>query len=172
MKTLTNESPAVHEWTGPTGVNFRDVREPSGIYYRDTTPRAVIDGLERAYRTGERIRLWTGDPLTGKNWYDEYDVTGTVGRSMGPIRIPLLIASPRSSGGGAIGTDAIVCLRVGGREVWRAPGFEMPAPVIKAEEFECYHCAAYLDGKLHARFKTQKSAQRWADFMSGRRDAK
>ncbi len=172
MKTPTNESPAVHEWTGPCGDKFRDVREPSGTYYRDTTPRAVIDGIERAYRTGERIRLWTGDLETGRNWYDDHDVTGTVGRSMGLIRVPLLIASPRSSGGGAIGTTSIVCLRVGGREVWRAPGFEMPAPVIKAEDFEGYHFAAYLDGKLHARFKTEAMAQRWADFMSGRRDAK
>ena len=85
--------PAVHEWTGPTGVQFRDVREPSGTYYHDTTPRAVINALEAAYNSGERIRLWYGDRETGRGWHDENDVCGTVGRSTGWLKTALLIAN-------------------------------------------------------------------------------
>jgi hypothetical protein len=51
--------------------------------------RAVIDALERAKAAGARVRIWLGDIETGRNWLDEYDVSGTVSCSMGPIKIPL-----------------------------------------------------------------------------------
>lgn len=171
----TDNPPAVHNWTGPTGVKFRDIREPSGTYYHDTTPRAVIDGLESAMRSGERVRFWLGDRETGKSWHDENDVTGTVSRSMGWKKIAILISSARSHGGPAILADCIICLRVGGREVYRHPGFALPSIRIEREGMhtEC-PIAAYVDGQStpHARFATLAKAQRWAAFMRGERATK
>jgi len=179
MTTQTlNDGPAVHEWTGPTGVKFRDVRETSGTYYHDTTPRAVVDALEKARESGARVRLWIGDRETGANWFDEWHVSGTVGRSMGPIKIPLLISSTRSHGGPAILCDCIVCLQVNGCEVYRHPKFSMPGYSIRLSAdpklAQCpWECELTEGESSHlARFKTKLSAQRYAQFMRGERAAK
>ncbi len=187
--TTTLEAIPVHEWTGPTGVKFRDVCEPSGTYYHDTTPRAVIDALEHARATGAKIRLFTGDSKTGKEWFDEYDVYGTVGRSMGPIKVPLLIRTSRSCGGGAIGCDSIVRLFVNGREVWKHPNWkpfdytirnigadEMP-PSNRAYPKETLQSMGYthavdINGENHANFKSLDKAKRWVAFMRGERMCK
>ncbi len=161
----------MHEWTGPTGCKFRDVREPSGTYYRDTTPRAVVDGLERARESGARVRFWLGDNVTGRDWLEENDVCGRVGRSMGPIKIPLLI-SGRDIGGPAILTDCIVCLHVGGCEVYRHPAFAFPVCDIRNEPTAARPFMVYAQGVAHAGFVTRAKAERWVAFMRGERGAK
>ncbi len=175
----TTNPPAVHEWTGPTGVKFRYVREPSGTYYHDTVPRPVINALELLRVTKERVRLFIGDSETGRCWLDEWDVTGTISRSMGPIKIPILIASSRSHGGGAILCDCIIKIIVDGREIYRHQNFQNP-------KFHAFHEGTYQESpwavttqwpeepepSVHARFKTQSAATRWIDFMEGRRMAK
>lgn len=184
-----NEAPQVYEWTGPTGKKFRDVREPSGTYYHDTTPREVINALERARETGARVRLFTGDLETGKEWFAEYEVVGTVSRSMGPIRIPILIKNSRSFGGAAILCDSIVRLLVNGREVYRHPKwkpFDFTIRTISPNESAPLHhdrpCvtlrsmgythAVDINGKNHANFKSHEKAKRWVAFMRGERMCK
>lgn len=178
MKTPTQidplNPPAVHEWTGPTGVNFRDVRSVHGTYYHDTTPAAIVAALDDAMRSKARIRLWYGDRETGKNWLEENDVCGTVGRSMGPIKTALLIANSRSMGGGAILADSIVCLRVDGREVFRHPSFKLPeiSLVFENKHAHCPWAATVNGDPAHARFSTETKGKRWAAFMRGERAAK
>lgn len=173
----------IHEWTGPTGVKFRDIAEPSGTYYRDTTPRPVIDALERARQNGARVRLFLGDSKTGKCWHEENDVCGTIGRSMGPIKVPLLIANSRSTGGGAILCDCIVRLLVNGQEAYRHPKFDNGVFTIReiSPTDACgnltlrskgYTHAVEINGETHANFKSLAKAQRWVEFMEGRRLSK
>jgi hypothetical protein len=172
MSNATTQGPAVHEWTGPTGVKFRDVREPSGTYYHDTTPRAVVQALEAAMQSGAKVRLFLGEAKTGQDWLSEWDVYGTVGRSMGPIKIPLLIKTARSHGGGAILADCIVRLIVDGREVYRHPGYKVPSIVIYHEgKHPRVPWAAKVNGsrEVHARFETSAQASRWARFIQGER---
>ena len=64
----------VYEWTGPTGVKFRDIMQPSGVYYRDSTPQEVIKGLENAIKNRSRVRFFYGDNDTGEDWGEENDV--------------------------------------------------------------------------------------------------
>ncbi len=161
--------PAVYIWTGPTGVEFKDVREPSGTYYQDTTPRAVINALESARVSGKRVRLFYGDAKTGANWCDQYNMCGTVGRSMGWLKTPLISKTERSMGGFAILTDCIVCLLVDGREVYRHPGFEMPTILIVNDGEAPRPWRAYISGTVHAAFETEAKATRWAGFMTGKR---
>ena len=53
-------------------------------------------------RTHERkIRLILGDTLTGEPWLEEHDVVGRIGRSIGTLKVPLLI-EPGEQGGSAI----------------------------------------------------------------------
>jgi hypothetical protein len=163
----------VHEWTGPTGVKFREVREPSGTFYRDSTPRAVIDALEVARMRGQRVRLFLGNRETGQDWCEENDVTGYIGRSTGPIRVALLLPKRTSRGGGAILVDSIVRLIVAGVEVYRHPEYNAPEFQVNAlaeDEYGLrkhgYTCTVTGTG---ANFKTAKQAHHYADFMKGLR---
>jgi len=169
--------PAVYEWTGPTGVKFREVRSSAGTYYRDTTPAAVVSALDEAIRTGARVRLWLGDVVTGRAWLEEWDVCGTVGRSMGPIKAPLLIPNSQSMGGAIISADSIVRLLVGGAEAYKHPQFSSPvfavsmAPAHVMPE-KGLPVAVLAGGEVHARFKNSAAAARWVAFMEGRRMTK
>lgn len=85
--------------------NYQVVNETS--YDARTIPE-VIRILELCRQDRTRIRVHYGDVATGKDWMDVYDVTGKVGRSMGPIKVPLLIHNSRSMGGGAMLDHCIV----------------------------------------------------------------
>lgn len=189
MKTLESNSPAIWNWTGPTGVKFRDMRQPSGCYYHDTTAPEVVELLEAAKASGSRVRLFLGDVKTGKQWMDEFGVCGTVGQSTGPHAIPLLICNSRSLGGGGILTDCIIRLIINGRERYRHPKYQEPVFTIreiKPDEMVSWHVSkpkkslvsmgythgVDVDGENHANFKSLKQAQRWIDFMKGERMCK
>ena len=161
-----------YEWTSPTGINFVDIAEPSGTYYREGTPRPVIDALENAIHTKKRVRLFYGDKETGRDWGNEYDVTGTIGRSTGNIKIPLIIAKQTSIGGPAILVDCIIRLIIDGREVYRHPKYNQPEYIIKPENIDGYRARVEANGETIARFKTKLAASRWVDFMTGNRMAK
>lgn len=75
--------------------------------YDDRAHPAVIEILEHARTTRQRICLRYGDPVTGRDWGDQR-TCGSIGRSMGPVKIPLLIASSRSYGGAGVLTGNIV----------------------------------------------------------------
>ena len=89
----------------------------NGTYYPIGTPLKVVDVLERARMNNTRIIIDLGftesnerstpDKL-GQSWMERYNTTGYVGRSMGPIKAPLLVPNSRSMGGGIILADSIV----------------------------------------------------------------
>jgi len=187
----TTNAPAVHEWTGPTGVLFRDVRSADGNYYHDTTPPAVVTILDRCMRAGERIRIFLGDSETGADWCEEYDTIGRVGRSTGWKKTALLIRTSRSTGGGAILADCIVRIMSGAREIYRHPRYTVPSFTIrrntdkdKTHEGKTLASMGYewgvdrtdrkTEGKAgaEANFKNEKAAIRFVQFMRGERHSK
>ena len=193
MKTNTEprvdqkNPPAVHEWTGPTGVRFRDVRSARGTYYHDTTPPDVVRALDAAMESRARVRLFLVDSVTGRDWGEEKDVTGRVGRSTGWKKTALLIPTERSTGGPAILADCVVRLVVAGREVYRHQGYSVPTYLIRpigaddtcgrtnlrAEGYT--HSVARTDGgadQTVANFKSEAAAVRWVKFMRGERGCK
>ena len=89
----------------------------NGTSYHVETPAAVVQVLERARQNRTRIHVSFGDVATGLDWLEEWDINGYVGRSMGPVKVPLLVANRRSTGGGAILDHCIVRIResAGGR---------------------------------------------------------
>lgn len=119
-----------------------------GLYFTAGTDKNVAEWLCTAYERKEKIRLYYGDKETGRDWCEEYDTRGTVGRSTGAIKIPLLIKTSRSSGGGAILTDCIVKLVVGNRVVYTHPGYN--APVIEVKPGKDGLWAVWANGSLHA----------------------
>jgi hypothetical protein len=101
---------AAQERGRPTGAQLGRRKRPSaskhesgrnpvvdGTHYPDSTPAELIRVLERLRHTKVRVTIYSGEPSTGKVWGDKE--SGTIGRSTGTQKIPLLIASRRSWGG-------------------------------------------------------------------------
>lgn len=154
----------------------------NGTTYEATTPAGVIAALESARISGQRVRIFYGDAVTGCTWNAENDVTGTIGRSTGAQKAALLINNARSTGGGAILTACIVhMIDVKTKRVlYTHKLFKMPQAQIVDSTAACwprsqpaqYTHAVKLDGVLHAYFTSRVSAARYAAFMTGLRGAK
>lgn len=166
----------------------------NGTTYNDNTPREAIAILERYRGTARRVRVFYGDtdrpdfrevhgrePEPGKDWGEEYDVVGRIGRSGGPVAIPLIIANRRSLGGPGLLDDCIVRIMVDGRELYRHPQYHQPQytigqppEAIGGENMRAagYVAGVYADGQNVANFKSERSARRWVDFMTGKRRGK
>jgi len=154
----------------------------SGTCYHAETPQAVISALESARVGNYRIRIFLGDTNTGKDWGEENDVIGYIGRSMGRIKIPLLIHNTRSTGGGGILDHCIVKIMKGKRTVYQHPKYDGGAYTIrdidntyngrvyKAEVLRDGECAANFQ---HGRtFTARRAAERYVAFMKGERQSK
>jgi hypothetical protein len=50
----------------------------------------MIEVLETVRQNQRKVQLYYGDTLTDQSWFDEHHV---IGRSLGPIKEPLQIAS-------------------------------------------------------------------------------
>lgn len=136
--------------------------------YHVDTPQAVINVLEQARNSHQRVRLHYGDKDTGRDWHDEHDVEGYIGRSMGTIKIPLLVHNTRSMGGGAILDHRIVKIStsVGGYVLYQHPNYKPTKAEIKPSNEKGYTHSVYLDGELYANCHSEKQAQRLAQFMT------
>lgn len=99
--------------------------EKNGTTYHDSTYPEVVDVLERVRASQQRIVVAYGDVTTGRDWGDTHDVAGRVGRSMGPVKVPLLIHNSRSFGGPAMLDHCIVQIREsrGGRVLYQHPNY-------------------------------------------------
>jgi hypothetical protein len=139
----------------------------TGTSYVQGTDIKVIRALEDARVRGYKVRVYYGSK--GKVWSDEYDTIGKVGRSMGNIKILLLIASSRSMGGYAIMTDKVVRIDtnidVHKATVYSKEGYTLPSYTLKGNQ-------VYADNELYANCKSEQSAQRLVNFMSGKRWSK
>lgn len=71
-------------------------------------PRVALC-LEACRLSGQPVRLILGNAATGQPWFCEHDVVGTIGRSLGPLKAPLLIA-PGETCGPAVLCDCIVAI--------------------------------------------------------------
>jgi hypothetical protein len=115
-----------------------------GTHYHDDTPQEVIDVLERARNTGQRVRLHygtveggaahkRGKPV-GEDWGDTFYVAGHISRSMGPQKTPLVVARRNSSGGPAVLDHCIVRIRPAnqrdGGDLYRHPDYHLSADTL------------------------------------------
>ena|ERR1700723_1062051 len=92
-----------------------------GTIYNDDTPTRVVEILEHARQTNERLIILYGDPITGRLWKDAVDERGYISRSHGDDRVPILIKKKNSLGGGAILDSNILEIRLskGGKVLYR-----------------------------------------------------
>jgi len=147
----------------------------------------VAEALYSAYTRGRRVRIWYGDTETGRAWLEELDVVGTVHVSTGPRHIPILLANRRSAGGGAILDHCIVKIvdAHNKRTLYEHPtfstgiflggpssgGYLTPAVEGLPAEYttSVWHRFADTDYENVANFRSLAAAQRYIDFMTGKR---
>lgn len=141
-------------------------KEVNGTSYSEDTPDSVINALENARKYGNRIKINYGDSKTGLSWLEENDIMGTVGRSTGNIKIPILLANSRSIGGGAILDSSIIKITLGRTILYQHPAFHLPDIQFAPSDMPEYETMALVNGKIHARFKTKKQAEMWLKRVS------
>jgi hypothetical protein len=162
----------------PGNGNTIHYRRHNGIYFHADTPLAVIHAICTARQSRIRIRLSYGDAATGRDWLEEHDVEGTIGHSLGPLKVPLLIHSRRSSGGPALLDHCIVKIKEtrSGRVLFKHPKYHTgsftireigPDEMCGSENLrECgYSHAVDVDGRNHANFRSLKAAERFVRKM-------
>lgn len=90
-----------------------DYKVVNGTSYHKETNDYIVNLLEGARNSPTaRVRVYYGDVITGRDWEERYDVCGSVSRSTGECKIPLLIHNVRSSGGCAMLDHCIVKMEV------------------------------------------------------------
>ena len=145
----------------------------NGTSYDARTPDEVIRVLETARQNRTRLHISLGEtqgPNAGLDWLEENDVYGYVGRSMGPIKVPLLIANRRSIGGGAILDHCIVRIResAGGRLSYQHPKYHFGTMQIRRKsdplqlaDGRVLTVDVLRNGTIHAAFENMDKARRW-----------
>jgi len=113
-----------------TGMLSREKIELGTWFDPDTHPE-VKRQLELAIKGRYRLRIEYGDQETGQAW-DDRPMGGRISRSMGPMKVPLLIRRAGSYGGESILDACIVKISEtpGGRLLWQHPTY---SPAIKHE---------------------------------------
>lgn len=145
---------------------------PDRTHFDPGTPYEVTRALESARSSGQRVRIWCGDTKTGRAWAEEYDVTGTIGRSMGPLKSPLLLPLASSHGGAAILTACVVAIRTqGGAFLYRHPKFNVGVWAVEMDKAGELTRVTH-NGETYANMTTKAKAMRLAEFMRGDRFTK
>lgn len=135
---------------------------------------------ENYTNTGQRVRIFYGDFVTGKDWGDDYGTTGYLysirnGEAIG------IFYNRRSNYGKNVNSKNVVKLMIGGRVCWQHPNYHLPKYTIKNPPYkigkvimadEGYTHGVYADGQNVANFKSLKKAERFVDFMTGKRMTK
>jgi len=141
----------------------------NGTCYHEKTPDNIVGILERARISGNRIRVFYGDTITGRCWMDEFDTIGRVGRSTGDIKIPLLIKNRRSLAGGALLDDCIVKIVSGYSTLYQHHNFNLPDISVVQSHVPGYMYGVDFDYSRQVNFPTKAQAERYVSFMKGDR---
>lgn len=83
----------------------------NGTSYHENTPDALITVLEQARKEKIRVIFDFGDTETKESWGETLDICGYIGRSIGPIKVPILVYNSRSLGGGQISTNRVLSVK-------------------------------------------------------------
>lgn len=140
----------------------------SQTYFDPGTDSKAARVLEQCRNAGTKVRLIQGDTSTGRAWLDEHDVVGRIGRSMGTLKVPLLIEQGEH-GGCAILT---ACLLVivdwdSGKFLFRHPAYRTPDLSILCGDHANRPWEVHGVDGIVARFPNVGKAGAYVAFMCG-----
>jgi hypothetical protein len=141
-------------------------RLPSGTCYHQETPDQVIRLLEKLQKNGTEVRIYYGDTQTGQSWHDEFDVVGRIGRSMGRIKIPLLVPSDDCGGPGLL-DHCIIRIDSSEGTLYQHKKFRVGDMTLSKCDDVKYPWEVFVDNVLHARFELNVQAIKFMDFLQG-----
>lgn len=155
---------------------YRTVNDQA-TWYDARTKHAIRDVLEHAIQTGECLRIFYGDPVTGRDCLMDTDTIGFIRRSNDAQKMPTLHVDSTEHGS-VMFTHLIVkvvSLRTGAtlycQENYHLPEIKLEA--LSAEEQvigHCYEAIAYdVQGKRHLipPFPSAGHAHMWLKFITG-----
>jgi hypothetical protein len=133
----------------------------NGTHYSSETPDEVIEILERAIKERIRLKFYYGDRETGRDYLEESDTVGKIGRSTGEIKIPLLLPKYDSIGGPALFDSGIVKIVTSPRRelLWQHKNYhQKEINLIDIKGDPNYTHALIVDGDIFSRHSSQRSA--------------
>jgi hypothetical protein len=154
-------------------------------WFRPGTPKAVQRVLEAARAScddfgtnGTMLRIFYGDPQTGRDWCEEHSTVGFIARTGGVLRVPLLLEPLldgernlcRSDFGDAVNMANIVRIIDVRRaeEVYRAKNYVLPQFAIEVKEGNAaYPVVVTREDQSVAAFDSHEKAAQWIAFMQG-----
>jgi hypothetical protein len=148
-------------------------QEVNGTSYNINTDINIINVLENARISNTRIRIFYGKD--GIDWNETFDTIGSIGRSTGTFRVPLLIKNKRYQGGCAILDDCIIRITIDKKNVYMHKNYTYGNfELIKTKNQELndkgYFFSVLKNKITLANFKTELKAQKYIDFLKGDRN--
>lgn len=140
------------------------------FYNESNAPEKVMDILADANKHRDKLRIWYGNPETGKDYGEIHDIFGYIGRTTGTKKIPILLKRRDSSGGGAILTNNIVKITKDKKVIYQHPNFCLAEYVIKARKDDKYPFEVFADGKSVRLCKDFATAENEIAFHKGLRN--
>jgi hypothetical protein len=159
-------------------VGKREYRLFGDTYFDVETPDNLCKILNELCAPGNRTnqyryRIFYGDRETGKCWMEEYDTMGYFGRSLGPVKVALLIHNRCSTGGPAIiDKNVMKIVRIKDNyTIYQDPKFYIPNATMSLSP-SGERVEVKFGDECHASFTDEKKATRYMLFMMGRRHNK
>ncbi len=161
-----NQQIITHTFGNGQAIHYR--RLASGTCYHADTPELVVEVLETVRKNQRKVRLFYGDTQTGQSWFDEHDVVGRIGRSTGSIKVPLLI-EPGEIGGPALLDQCLIRIDTPRKVLYQHDQFRVGDFALVRGKLKRLPWEVLIDQAVHARFREKREAQRYMDFMQGKR---
>ena len=127
--------------------------------FSEETPLELCNLINQLHGSNKRVKIFNGNKETGKTWNEEHDNTGYIGRSTGPIHIPLLVYNKMSRGGQGLLDDSILAVMetTGSKNfLYKHPKLQLPTIEIIEKDGK-YN--TIINGELYGVHETLKEAQ-------------
>lgn len=132
------------------------------MYFHEDTPTEVCDIILAARKSNAKLKFHWGDSATGRDWNEENDVIGYIGKSTGRIPVPLLLESRNSSGGGALLDHCVVKIvnNSTGKILYQHPLYKAPQVEITPSDMEGYTHNTVVNGEIYGRHTSRLDAEK------------
>lgn len=137
-------------------------------YFEPGTAEEAAHVLETNRRTGAKVRLVLGNTENGEPWLNDYDVIGTIGRSNGALKVPLLVENGQSGGGAILTANLLHIVEwKSGRTLYRHRAYREPVLSLQRSKTSKHPWAVLHKGAVLARFEDMGKACAYIAFMCG-----